>query len=224
MDVERFKAMSRALREADGWLGRLRAEHGASVVEYVRDHGLIGHGIQTLDDLAGFLDGPGKRDVTHASELVVRDDEHGSALIRLTEHSSGTVQTVAVPMSMFGSEAFARLERINGRLAATLGPAPFTIRSGRKERQATTYGALRDAVLAFAKDGIEINRFKGLGEMNPDQLWETTMDPRTRTLQQVTMEDAQAADELFSLLMGDRVEPRREFIETNAREVKTLDV
>jgi len=98
------------------------------------------------------------------------------------------------------------------------------IRAGRKERHAATFDGLRDAVLALAKEGIEINRFKGLGEMNPSQLWETTMDPRTRTLQQVTMDDAQAADELFTLLMGDRVEPRREFIETNAREVKTLDV
>ena len=87
-----------------------------------------------------------------------------------------------------------------------------------------TFESLREAVLALAKDGIEISRFKGLGEMNPAQLWETTMDPRTRTLQQVTMDDAQASDELFTLLMGDRVEPRRDFIETNAREVKSLDV
>ncbi len=224
IDLDRFRLMSRALREAEGWLGRLRAEHGAGVVEYIRDHGLIGRGIQSLDDLAAFLLGAAQADTTHSSELVVRDDDHGSALIRLTERTSGTVQTVAVPVSLFRSEAFGRLERIHSRLAEQLGEGPFMVRAGKKERVATTYGALREAVLAFAKDGIEINRFKGLGEMNPEQLWETTMDPRTRTMQQVTMDDAQASDELFSLLMGDRVEPRREFIESNAREVKSLDV
>ena len=163
-------------------------------------------------------------DATHTSELVARDEERGSALVRVTERQSGTVDTVAIPLALFQAEAFERLERIHARLADLLGEGPFTIRAGRKERLATTFDGLREAVLTLAKDGIEINRFKGLGEMNPAQLWETTMDPRTRTLQQVTMDDAQAADELFTLLMGDRVEPRREFIETNAREVKTLDV
>ncbi len=223
-DVDTFRTMSRALKELEGWLGRLRAEFGAAAVDLVRDHGVVGHGIATLDDLARVLGVAQRDDATHSSELVARDDERGSALVRITERQSGTVSTVAVPAALFASDAFQRLERVSGRIHSLVGAGPFVVRAGRKERLAATYDALRDAVLALARDGIEINRFKGLGEMNPSQLWETTMDPRTRTLQQVTMDDAQAADELFTLLMGDRVEPRRDFIESNAREVKTLDV
>ncbi len=224
IDVERFRIISRALREVEGWLGRLRAEHGAPAVDFVKDHGLVGHGIGSLDALAAALAAGSGDDATHTAELVARDEERGSALVRVTERQSGTVDTVAIPLALFKAEAFERLERIHTRLADLLGEGPFAIRAGRKERLTSTFEGLREAVLSLAKDGIEINRFKGLGEMNPAQLWETTMDPRTRTLQQVTMDDAQAADELFTLLMGDRVEPRREFIETNAREVKTLDV
>jgi DNA gyrase subunit B len=73
-------------------------------------------------------------------------------------------------------------------------------------------------------EGAEIQRYKGLGEMNPDQLWDTTMAPETRTLKQVTIEDAMDADELFSILMGVEVGPRREFIQSHAAEVKNLDV
>ena len=101
---------------------------------------------------------------------------------------------------------------------------PIKVKDGDKETVLENEVALIDYIVNSGKKNLTIQRYKGLGEMNPTQLWETTMDPDTRTLLQVNIDDAIETDEIFTILMGDQVEPRRKFIEDNALNVKNLDV
>jgi DNA gyrase subunit B len=103
-------------------------------------------------------------------------------------------------------------------------PPLYRIRKGNTEYYAYSDEERDRIVKKIAKDGVSIQRYKGLGEMNPEQLWKTTMDPDNRTLMQITLEDAAEAEHIFTILMGDQVEPRRKFIEENAKYVKNLDV
>jgi DNA gyrase subunit B len=98
------------------------------------------------------------------------------------------------------------------------------VRRGKNENTVETFAEACDWLMEQSRKGRAIQRFKGLGEMNPEQLWDTTINPDTRRLLQVTIEDAVSADVVFSTLMGDEVEPRREFIEANALDVANLDV
>jgi DNA gyrase subunit B len=126
---------------------------------------------------------------------------------------------VVLPWSLFVSPAYRGLRKASDKLRNTAGMPRFVARYGdKRELEAATWDELKGAILDSTKHGIEIQRFKGLGEMNAEQLWATTMDPEARVLQQVSIEQAERADEVFSMLMGDAVEPRREFIERHARE------
>ena len=142
----------------------------------------------------------------------------------MIETETSSASFVDVPAALFGDPAYVALRRSYGKTAEVVGLPPYTVAFGKKQATADTFSALRDAALELAKDGMQISRFKGLGEMNPEQLWETTMDPANRMLLRVDVEDAAAADAVFTMLMGDAVEPRRLFIEQNASEVRFLDV
>ncbi|HVF49271.1 MAG TPA: hypothetical protein VNA19_04250, partial [Pyrinomonadaceae bacterium] len=102
--------------------------------------------------------------------------------------------------------------------------APFLLGENGSSEQVESREALLERVLAAAKKDLTIQRYKGLGEMNPEQLWETTMNPDKRTLLEVKIDDAVETDQIFTVLMGDAVEPRRKFIEENALDVKNLDI
>jgi len=103
-------------------------------------------------------------------------------------------------------------------------PPLYRLKKGKRLHYIKTDAELDRLLKEVGKDGALVQRFKGLGEMNPEQLWETTMNPETRTLKQITIEDAISADQMFTILMGDQVEPRREFISRYAKEVKNLDI
>ena len=121
------------------------------------------------------------------------------------------------------SPEFEELRRLWKDLRAA-GAPPYTLTSGERVLRANTLREVVDDIERGARKGLDIQRYKGLGEMNPEQLWETTMNPETRTLLQVKLSDAYTANEIFSTLMGDEVEPRRKFIEANALDVRNLDV
>jgi len=154
---------------------------------------------------------------------IVDDTEHGRFCIVARTSMNGSAQVTRIDATFCGGPEFSELRRLAADLAVA-GQGPFTFGSEGQPSAAEKLGEAVTGILAQARKGIDIQRYKGLGEMNPEQLWETTMNPETRTLLQVRVEDAYEADEIFSTLMGDEVEPRRRFIEDNALSVKNLDI
>jgi len=164
------------------------------------------------------------KDKSVSYEVFVRQDpERGTfyPVVRRTAHSVAT--DTVLGRGFFGSSEYGALRSLGDQLEGLIEPDGFFQR-GEKRVETQDFAAGLDWLLAEARKGCAIQRYKGLGEMNPGQLWETTMDPGARRMLQVTIEDAFLADQMFSTLMGDDVEPRREFIEQNALAVANLDV
>jgi DNA gyrase subunit B len=154
--------------------------------------------------------------------MLSADEEHQSWAVIITEPARDATE-MRLDWELMGSSDFQALVRLDQGLADFKNP-PHCLEGKDRTWEFSTLGELVTLILEEGQKGINIQRFKGLGEMNPDQLWETTMDPETRTLLKVNIEDAVAADEIFTILMGDKVEPRREFIQNNVLELNELDI
>ena len=151
---------------------------------------------------------------------LITDEEHGLNGIEISFERGGTA---TLDWNLASYVEFQKSVELKSALEDSF-PAPFTLKRKDEVLETEDRVELLDAVVAGTKKEISIQRYKGLGEMNPEQLWETTMNPDGRTLLQVRIEDAVETDEIFTILMGDQVEPRREFIEHNALDVKNLDI
>src|SRR4029077_7630560 len=154
---------------------------------------------------------------------VSEDSEHGGFKIVAPAKGGGVRRPTTIDFELMNSPEFADLQALWTELAM-VGEAPYVLEHGAERQEFNRIEELGGLINDIGKKGLTVQRYKGLGEMNPEQLWETTMDPARRTLLQVRVEDAYEHHGLFSTLMGDLVEPRRAFIELNALNVRNLDV
>ena len=215
----RWQRFTRDLKEAQGWASALQAEYGRASIGWLRSHPILFENFTSLEQVAEYLQRPAA--VTDHSEIQFErfDEAEQKLLFRSLDAATMSATRVILPWALFTSSAYTGLRKASEKLKSAAGVPRFVARyADKREVEAATWDELKGAILDSTKHGIEIQRFKGLGEMNAEQLWETTMDPEKRILQQVSIEQAERADEVFSMLMGDVVEPRREFIERHARD------
>ncbi|TAN42661.1 MAG: DNA topoisomerase (ATP-hydrolyzing) subunit B [Nitrospirae bacterium] len=200
-----------------GWLERRRKD--PLVLRAILAEGIDKSILKDKNALAAFLEKLRKGITDLTIGEVYDDEEHEGFGVLLTRQN----YKIKLDMGFFLSPEFRELETLHIAMK-DLGAAPYTVglKDGQKEMPSTTQ--LYTFIFELARKGLSIQRYKGLGEMNPQQLWETTMDATKRTLLQVTIEDSVQADEIFTILMGDQVEPRKDFIVKHALEARNIDI
>jgi DNA gyrase subunit B len=217
----RWQRYRRLLKQYEGWASALRAEYGNDIVTFLEESQILDEQVKDAEELLGLVNRKDPETEPYLTNLVASED--GLIHVKAVERKSNMARTLKIKRTLFEANEYRQLNRVHAELVGMAGTPPFSVKLGDQSEEALSFEDLPRSVLKVASKGLNLQRFKGLGEMNAEQLRETTMDPQTRTLAQVTMDDAAAADRLFTMLMGDKVEPRREFIEENAR-TATLDV
>jgi DNA gyrase subunit B len=224
LSQRRWQDFNRHFKAVEGWSSTLRAEFGHETIDFISDAQLVGSGAKTMAAAAKLFKARDAKDAPYETTLL--EQKTTGLRVKGTHRRSGLAREHDLPKALFESQAYKELVDVYAKVVGVMGRPPFTIKLGEKEAEAESFSGVRREILNLAREGVRLSRFKGLGEMNPDQLRETAMDPETRTLQRVSIDEAAASglEQTFSELMGDKVEGRREFIERHARDVRFLDV
>jgi DNA gyrase subunit B len=218
----RWQRFTRDFKEYDGWTASLQASFGHEAVDFLLESQILDEGAASIAEVRKLVEQVDPEEEPFETELVTASKDE--IVIKAIHRASGLARTHRLSADLFRSTEYRRLAEVHAKLTKQVGRPPFQVALGSKQREALSFGELRQATLDLAKEGINLQRFKGLGEMDAEELRETTMDPESRTLQRVTIEDAATAERLFTDLMGDSVEPRKIFIERHAKDVRFLDV
>ena len=218
----RWQSYVRRSKEYEGWGSSLQAEFGHDLVRFLEESQLLDQEVATIAGARKVFAAKDPEREPYETEIV--KDTKTELKVKAIHRKSGLARTHTLPEELFKHNDYRKFVEVHGTLLKQVGRPPFEVNLAGRTEEALSFVDLHRAVMDLAKHGINFSRYKGLGEMNAEELRETTMDPGSRTLQRVTMEDATASDRIFSMLMGDQVEPRRDFIERNAKEVTNLDV
>ena len=189
------------------------------LLKFVLENGVDAALLKDAAGLGAFLDALRAKFPESRAGEIVRDEEHESNNVEVRRHH----QRIKLSQEFLDSPDFRELKRLYQDLSV-LGATPYMVKTKDGEQRFAGDRDLMDFVMHISRKGLSVQRYKGLGEMNPEQLWETTMDPEKRTFLQVAVEDSVNSDEIFTILMGDQVEPRKEFIYKHALEARNIDV
>src|SRR5258707_4275335 len=188
----RWQKFGKLLKQYEGWASALRASFGQEPVQFIEESGILDEKVDDDGALLKLMNRPSENGHPYTTEVLSEDPVE--IVVRAVEVESGLARTHRFRRSLLDAHEYRQLLRVHEQLVGTAGTPPFTVKLGDQEAQALTFSALRDEVLRLARRGVEVNRFKGLGEMDPAQLRDTTMDPSRRTLVRGSIEDAAQAD------------------------------
>ncbi len=222
LTTTRWQRFNRRLKEHEGWADSLQADFGHELIRFLGESEILDRGVTSLAEVKDVLNGDAGEVEPFDTEIVSESGDE--ILVRAVHRRDGLAKAFELSAGLFESHDYRRLVESHRELLSQVGRPPFKVSLEQKERVAESFAELRRMVMDLARQDVKMQRFKGLGEMNPEQLRETTMDPGSRTLERVQIDDAAMADKIFTDLMGDKVEPRKAFIERHAKEVRFLDV